>query len=146
MKKRNGNEVDEFLRRLEEAFNNMADGADNAEKRQIFVDISVNIWPFIIPRINEPGVKVEEKTPVDIIETEKTIHVVVALPEVDRESIELSCDGMVLGITANNPAKDFNETIDLPARVNKTGMKATYKKGILEVVFNKSRKKVLLKK
>ncbi len=144
MKKRN--EIDEFLKRLEEAFNNMPDSIDTPEKRPVFVDISVNIWPFMIPRINEPVVQVEGKTPVDIIETEKTIHVVVALPEVDKESIELSCDGMVLGITANNPAKNFNETIDLPAKVNKTGMKATYKKGILEVVFNKSRKKVLLKK
>ncbi len=144
MKKRN--EIDEFLKRLEEAFNNMPEGIDTPEKRPIFVDISVNIWPFMIPRINEPRVQVEGKTPVDIIETEKTIHVVVALPEVVEESIELSCDGMVLGITANNPSKNFKETIDLPAKVNKTGMKATYEKGILEVVFNKSRKKVFLKK
>ncbi len=144
MKKRN--EVDEFLKRLEEALNNISNGIDSSEKRPIFVDISVNIWPFMMSRTNEPGIQAEGKTPVDIIETEKTIHVVVALPEVEKESIELSCDGMVLGIIANNRARNFKEMIDLPAKVNKTGMKATYEKGILEVVFNKSRKRVLLKK
>ncbi|NJD77446.1 MAG: Hsp20/alpha crystallin family protein [Candidatus Methanoperedens sp.] len=136
MKKRNG--VEDFLKRLEEAFNSMLDEIDSSEKRPLFIDISINVCPFMFFNTEEAGV--HGKTPVDIIETEKKVHVVIGLPGVDEETIRLACTGTSLEIAANNAEKTFKETIILPAQVNKTGMKATYEKGILEVVFNKSRK------
>lgn len=136
MKKRNG--VEDFLKRLEEAFNSMLDEMDSSEKRPLFIDISINVCPFMFFNTEEAGA--QGKTPVDIIETEKKVHVVIGLPGVDEETIKLACTGTSLEIAANNAEKTIKETINLPAQVNKTGMKATYDKGILEVVFNKSRK------
>ncbi len=136
MKKRSG--VEDFLKRLEEAFNSMFDEIDSSEKRPLFIDISINVCPLMF--FNTEGAGIQGKTPVDIIETEKKVHVVIGLPGVDEETIRLACTGTSLEIAANNAEKTIKETIDLPAQVNKTGMKATYEKGILEVVFNKSRK------
>lgn len=138
MKKRN--DVDEFLERLEEAFNTMLDEIDISDKRPISIDISLNLCPFMFFNSEEPDILKVGKTPVDIIETEKKVHVVVGLHGMDRETIKLSCTGFALEITASNAEKNLKETIDLPARVNKTGMKATYENGILEVVFSKSSK------
>ncbi len=138
MKKRNG--VEDFLKRMEEAFNSMLDEMDSSEKRPLFIDISINVCPFMFFNTEDAGIPGNGKTPVDIIETEKKVHVVIGLPGVDEETIKLACTGTSLEIAANNAEKTIKETIDLPAQVNKTGMKATYEKGILEVVFNKSRK------
>ncbi|MDP2768091.1 MAG: Hsp20 family protein [Candidatus Methanoperedens sp.] len=70
-------------------------------------------------------------------EHEKNIHAVIALPGMENENIKLTCSGRSLEITANNAEKTVTEAIELPVRVNKTGMSATYKNGILEVIFNK---------
>jgi HSP20 family protein len=91
-------------------------------------------------------VQKKNNTSVDILETEKNIHALVELPGLEKKDIALSCNGWELKITARNVEKiETVETIKLPARVIKKGMKATYQKGILEVVFNKSKKRVLKK-
>ncbi len=138
MKKRN--DIDDILKQLEELFNNMMEGIDGPERRPIFIDISVNLYPFLFVDSDRPGKVIGGKTPVDIIETDKNIHVVIGLQGMDEETIKFSCSGSSLEITASNAEKTFRETIELPSRVNKTGMKATYENGILEVTCNKSRK------
>ena len=131
------NELNEFIRQLEEAIDNMLDGLES-EHRQVNINVSVNLCPMTF--MNSGGVAVSvEKTPVDVIETEKTIHAVIGLPGMEPENITMNCDGKSLEITAVNTERTFNECIELPARVNKKGMTTTYRNGILEVVFNKRR-------
>jgi len=134
-------EDDDFLKRLEEAFNSMLDEIDASERIPMSIDISINLCPLMFYNSEEPEIQKIRRIPVDIIETEKKIYVVAGLQGVDERAIRLSCDGFVLEITADNAENAINETIELPARVNKTGMKTTYEKGILEVVFNKSKKR-----
>ncbi len=133
------NKFEDFLRRLEEAINTTQDNGA-ISYRPIFVDISINICPNTMPE--EIAVKRPENIPVDILETEKKIHALASLPEMEKESIKLSCNGRVLEITASNAVKTVNETIELPAKVVKKGMKATFENGILEVIFNKSKKSI----
>jgi HSP20 family molecular chaperone IbpA len=134
MRKRN--EFEEFLRLLEEAIDNIIDEMNLPEDGPVNIEISINLCPHMF---FNSGIAAEApgKTPVDILETEKNIHAVVALPGMAEEKIQLTCSGTVLEITADNDAKTVREVINLPARVNTTGMKTTYKNGILEVVFNK---------
>ncbi len=129
MKKRN--DFDEFLKMLEEAIDDMIDEMNLPEDKPVNIEISINLCPHMLGSwiVAEPT-----KNPVDILETEKTIHAVVSLPGIKEENIQLTCSGTELEIIADN---DVREVINLPARVNKTGMKVTYKNGILEVVFNK---------
>ncbi len=131
-------DFDEFLKRLQEAVKNLQDDGD-VSYRPVFIDISVNICPNMDLMPSGISVMKNEKIPVDIIETEKNVHALVGLEGMERESIKLSCNGKVLDITASNAIKTLNETIELPARVVKKGMKATFENGILEVVFNKSK-------
>ena len=130
------NDLEEFIKRLEEAVEKLQDSAP----RPILIDISINLYPTVIPA--EPCIQVERKTPVDILETERNIHAVIGLPGLEMENIKLSCTGQVLEITASNEQGTLKETIELPVKVNKRGMRSTYKNGILEVIFNKPKKAV----
>ncbi len=134
-------DFEEFLKRLKEVVENTKDEG-GISYRPVFIDISVNICPNMDFMPSGPsGINVmkEEKIPVDIIETEKNIHAVIGLEGMEKENIKLSCNGKVLGITASNAIKTLSETIELPSRVVKKGMKTTFENGILEVIFNKSK-------
>lgn len=137
MKKRN--DFEEFLEKLEETLNNIMDEIDFPEKKPVNISVSVNIMPV---HANNPGeifITRKDKTPVDILETNKNIHVVIGLSGIEPEDIMITCSGNALEITANNLERTVNELIELPARVNKTGIRTTYNNGILEVIFNKTR-------
>lgn len=135
MKKKNP--VDELIKLLEETVRGMQEGGTS-----IFIDVSINPCQNMCPAPQEIIVNKKNNTSVDILETERNIHAVVGLPGMEEKNIKLSCNGLALEIVACNPEITMNETIELPARVNKNGMKTTYQNGILEVVFNKSKRAV----
>lgn len=77
-------------------------------------------------------------THVDIYEEGNEVRVVADLPGVAKEHIDLTCDGDVLTIHAKSDAREYDERIRLPARVDKESASATYNNGILEVVLERS--------
>ncbi len=137
MKKRN--DFEEFLEKLKEVMNNIMDEMDIPEKKKANISVFVNIIPVPANNPSDIFITKKDKTPVDILETNKNIHVVIGLSGIEPKDIMLTCSGNALEITANNPERAVNELIELPARVNKTGIKTTYNNGILEVIFNKTR-------
>lgn len=138
MKKRN--DFEEFLEKLEETLNNIMDEIDFPEKKPVNISLSVNIMPVHANNPVDIFIARKDKAPVDILETNKNIHVVIGLSGIEPKDVLLTCSGNALEITANNPERTLNELIELPARVNKTGIKTTYNNGILEVIFNKTRR------
>ncbi|MCX9014742.1 MAG: hypothetical protein OIN89_08125 [Candidatus Methanoperedens sp.] len=139
MKKRN--DFDELLRQLEEALEGIINEIEIPQDRPVSIDVSINMCPYMVFDGVQDLTRSGEKTQVDILETEKSVHVVAGIPGMEQEDIELNCTGWGLEITASNPVKTVKEIVQLPVRVNKTGMKTTYRNGILEVVFNKSKRK-----
>lgn len=137
MKKRN--EFDEFLRQLEEAIDEIIDGIEIPENSPVNIELSINLCPLMVFRPDDIVAQPAGKTPVDVLETEKNIHAVIGIPEMEMETIKLMGSGKVLEITALSGDNAINERIELPERVNKK-FKAIYKNGILEVVFNKPKK------
>ncbi len=84
----------------------------------------------------EPGMR---KPLVDIIEAEDSLHVVVEMPGITKEDVSLEISGTVLNIKAKNGDRKYSERVELPARVLADSAKATYKNGVLEVVFKYDR-------
>jgi len=138
MKKRN--DFEEFLEKLEETLKDIMDEIDIPEKKPINLLVSVNIIPVLANDPEDIVVRHKNRTQVDILETEKNIHVVIGLGKIEPRDIKLTCSGKALEITVNNREKTVNELIKLPASVNKTGIKTTYSAGILELVFNKTKR------
>jgi HSP20 family molecular chaperone IbpA len=135
------NDFDEFIKQLEEAVKDLQDEI-SASDMPIFIDISINLCPAmgIVPA--DFCIRKEGRIPVDILETETNIHALMGLSEVETENIKLSRNGKALEITASNKEGALKETIELPSKAVKRGMKATYKNGVLEVILNKSKKQV----
>jgi HSP20 family protein len=74
----------------------------------------------------------------DIHETDESIRVVADIPGVEKENIDLQCDGTTLYIDASGGGREYRERIDLPARVDEHSADATYNNGVLEVAFDRT--------
>ncbi len=136
-------DFDEFLKQLEDALDNIMQEIDETnipEDKPVNINISINLFPLMIPGDGEIRVQKPAKTPVDILETDEKVHAIIGIPGMELKNVKLTGSGRLLEITANNAEKSVIDSIELPARVNKTGMKAALKNGILEIVFNKSKK------
>lgn len=76
-------------------------------------------------------------THVDVHETDSVIRVVADLPGVAKSDISLQCDGEYLTISAASDAREYDERLALPSRVDPESGSATYNNGVLEVSFDR---------
>ncbi|PSQ01277.1 Hsp20/alpha crystallin family protein [Halobacteriales archaeon QS_4_69_31] len=73
----------------------------------------------------------------DVYEEDDRLRVVADIPGVDKDAIDLKCDGKVLTLNAVGEARDYHERVRLPARVDEHSASASYNNGILEVTFDR---------
>jgi HSP20 family protein len=73
----------------------------------------------------------------DIVEDEDKIRVIVELPGVDRQSIDLRPEGRELNISVDSGRKKFCKRLELPCEVKADGASAEYRNGVLTVVMDK---------
>jgi HSP20 family protein len=76
---------------------------------------------------------------VDVIEEEKTIRVVVELPGMKKEEIQLNATENSLSLKAEGENRKYFRDVPLPVKVDTSSAKATYLNGILEVTLQKKR-------
>lgn len=77
------------------------------------------------------------ETHVDIHDEGDVIRLVADLPGVEKESIELTCDGEVLTISAASSRREYDERVRLPTRVDEHSADASFNNGVLVVTFDK---------
>ncbi len=85
----------------------------------------------------------EEREPlVDVFEHEDEITVVAEIPGVEKEKInlEITEDRRKLIIRASNTNRKYYKEVELPAEVDPSSAKASYKNGVLEVKLKKIKK------
>ncbi len=73
----------------------------------------------------------------DIHETGDSVRVIADIPGVEKEHIDLQCDGQTLMLEASGAERTYSERISLPTRVDEHSAQATYNNGILEVTFDR---------
>lgn len=112
---------DDFFREIERMMNEMM-GPDNFDME---VERGVQDSGF------------GSDTHIDIHEEEDKVRIIADLPGVEKENIDLKCDGEVLTISATSDRREYDERVRLPARVDEYSASATYNNGILEVVFDR---------
>ena len=92
------------------------------------------------PKISDKGP--DEREPlIDLIESGEMIKVIVELPGVRKEDIEIDAHERLLEIEVDNESKQFHEQIDLPCDVLKNSVKAGYKNGVLEISMKRIARK-----
>jgi len=114
---------DDLFREIERMMNEMMNGAD--------ANVDFNSSNTV-----DNGFGMD--THVDIHETDEEVRVVADLPGVEKDNIELECDGKTLTISAESKHRQYDERVSLPTRVNEHTASATYNNGILEVVFDRA--------
>ncbi|CAJ36078.1 archaeal heat shock protein Hsp20 [Methanocella arvoryzae] len=99
-------------------------------------------------RPGEQRLEIGERRPlVDVFDADGTVHVVAEMPGIEKEDVELSIDDRELEIKASRGDRQYHETVELPADVDDSSAKATYKNGVLEITLkkkgdNRKRKKI----
>ena len=73
----------------------------------------------------------------DVHETEEETRVIADIPGVEKDAIDLKCDGTVLTIEAGTSRQAYHERLTLPSTVDEHSASATYNNGILEVTFDR---------
>jgi len=91
------------------------------------------------PQIVDKGVKIsDEREPlVDVIEEKNHVKVIVELPGVSKEDIDIKCAEEKLDIKVDTPGRRYQKSIELPCKVKALSAKANYKNGVLEVIFDR---------
>ena len=151
-----GFDIEREFRRMEEWINRIMREFGRGEIRGPYVyGFSMRIGPDGKPQIQEfgnvprriPGVSedmAEYREPlVDVMEDDKTISVTAELPGVSKDDIDLnlSDDNQTLVIKVDSPDRKYYKEVVLPAKVKPNKVKATYKNGILDVVFEREKPK-----
>jgi HSP20 family protein len=74
----------------------------------------------------------------DVYEEDERVRVVADLPGVEKDAIDLRCDGTVLTVDATSDRRNYEERVELPTRVDERSATATYNNGVLEVTFERA--------
>lgn len=78
------------------------------------------------------------ETHIDMYDEGSTLRLVADLPGVDKDAIDLKCDGETLTISAAGDRREYDERIRLPARVDEHSASATFNNGVLQVTFDRA--------
>jgi HSP20 family protein len=74
----------------------------------------------------------------DVYEEDDRLRVVADLPGVEKDEIDLRCDGEQLTVDATGDQREYHERVSLPTGVDEHSANATYNNGILEVTFEQA--------
>ena len=100
-----------------------------------------NIFNEIERMMNEmtggDGAGFASETHVDVYDESEVVRLVADLPGVEKDAIDLKCDGEVLTISAASNRREYDERIRLPARVDEHSANASFRNGVLEVTLRK---------
>ncbi|MBU0762324.1 MAG: Hsp20/alpha crystallin family protein [Candidatus Altiarchaeota archaeon] len=81
----------------------------------------------------------------DILDEKDKITVVVDLPGIEKKDIKVQVHGRHLSVSAKGVAREYMGDIELPDFVSSKPQKATYKNGVLEVIYKKETDKTDVK-
>ncbi|MEM2136895.1 MAG: archaeal heat shock protein Hsp20 [Candidatus Methanomethylicia archaeon] len=74
---------------------------------------------------------------IDIIDGEDEYKIIMEMPGVDEEDIEIKVSEGKLTINAKSSYKNYHKELDLPKNVNTKDIKKRYKNGVLEIGLRK---------
>lgn len=75
---------------------------------------------------------------VSVYETDNGVRVVADLPGVEKDDLRIKCDGRYVTISASTTTSEYQERIELPARVDEHSASASFNNGVLEINFDRT--------
>lgn len=75
---------------------------------------------------------------VSVYETDDDVRVVADLSGVDQDDLKIRCDGRYLTLSATTETSEYEERIELPARVDEHSASASFNNGVLEILLDRT--------
>ena len=138
---------------IDHIFNEIGINMDDLSEQPFVYGFSVSQRPGEEPEIHEFGnvppeagdvkpkmqqINIGERKPlVDVFETEDSVHIVAEMPGIEKEDIQLDATDSTVELKATHGERKYSEYIELPVKVDPDSAKATYKNGVLEVIFER---------
>ena len=88
----------------------------------------------------KPGLLPTSDTREPLVDTlvddkEKTVKLVAEMPGVEKKDVKIVVDGKIVNIDAEHGDKKYHVKVPIKHEVDENSVKASYKNGILEVIF-----------
>ena len=135
---------------MQKAFENSSE--NSSIRRNRVQGFSIKIGPDGKPKVREIDTSnpdqdeteySDESEPlVDIIEDDAALVVLVALPGVNKDEIDLRITENCLNVAVDTEDFEWYDELTLPTKVNTKSARASYKNGVLEVRLEKLEKTV----
>ena len=153
-------EIDRIFKTMSNSFFDVDDIFEefksNSNSGPLFYGYTMTVGPDGKPSVQEYGnVKSEHlsisntrEAIVDTIvdEKEKVVKLIVEMPGVEKTDVKILVDKNVVDISAEHGEKKYHSKVPLQQKVDENSAKASYKNGVLEIVFKQAVEKQTSKK
>lgn len=85
------------------------------------------------------NIRKQQEPLLDVLEEEDEVIVVVELPGVAKQDVNVQASGNKLTIDVDKPQKKYHRELNLLAEIDTETIKTAYKNGVLEVRLKKQR-------
>ncbi len=94
----------------------------------------------------KPGLAPKSDTREPLVDTlvddkEKLVKLVAEMPGVEKKDVKIVVDGKIVNIDAENGDKKYHAKVPIQHKVDENSVKASYKNGILEIIFKQAEEK-----
>jgi len=142
-------EIDRIFKKMSKSFfdgNDMFEGFNgNSNSGPIFSGYTMTIGPDGKPSVQEYGnvqpdrslVSDTREAIVDTIvdEKDRVVKLIAEMPGVEKTDVKILVDKNVVNVTAEHGEKKYHCKVPLQQKVDENSAKATYKNGILQLIF-----------
>ena len=112
---------------------------------------TMTVGPDGIPVVKQYGNAKPELSPTSdtrepLVDTladdkEKLVKLVAEMPGVEKKDVKIVVDGKIVNIDAENGDKKYHVKVPIQHKVDENSVKASYKNGILEIIFKQVEEK-----
>ena len=153
-------EIDKIFKTMSNSFFDVDDIFEefksNSNSGPLFYGYTMTVGPDGKPSVQEYGNVKSEHLPISntrevivdtiVDEKEKVVKLILEMPGVEKTDIKILVDKNVVDISAEHGEKKYHSKVPLQQKVDENSAKASYKNGVLEIVFKQAVEKQTSKK
>ena len=143
-------EFDRLFKKLSRSFVNLDDLFEEAKSEgsvsgPFYYGYTMTVGPDGKPVVKEygnvkPGLLPSSETREPLVDTivddkEKVVKLVAEMPGVEKSDVKIVVEGKTVHVDAERGEKKYHAKVPIQHKVDQNSAKATYKNGILELVF-----------
>jgi len=143
-------EFDNLFKRMSRSFINLDDlfeevKSAGAVSGPFYYGCTMTIGPDGKPVVKEcgnvkPGLLPTSDTREPLVDTivdekEKVVKLVAEMPGVEKKDVKIVVDGKLVNIDVEHGEKKYHAKVPIKYKVDENSVKASYKNGILEIIF-----------